>query len=98
MDFVSFIRDKCIKHMGLDALYQMPGVSQVECEVIDQRRWVQIVRAIYKIQFFSDVHYVAIEFTEPLTEIQEGSGNKPEEWNYYEVVPQEVKVIKYVAK
>jgi hypothetical protein len=98
MDVVEYIKSKCIADGYLDGLYQYPGVSEVECEAIDQRRWVQVLRAVYKVEGMDGTKYVAIEFTEPLTEMQEGSQDGPEDWAYYEVTPQEVTVIKYVPK
>lgn len=97
-DTVEYIKSKCIVFGGRDALYELPGVSEVECEVIEQRRWVQKVRVVYKIENMNTVDYVAIEYTEPLTEMQEGSEDSPNHWKYYQVFAEEVKVIKYVQK
>lgn len=71
-----------------NVLDEVDGAEIVEDEMIDQRRWVTVHRAVLR----KGTELVGLDYEAPSTEMQEGGDF---DWSFYEVEPYEVTVTKY---
>ena len=69
-------------------LDEIDGAEIVEDEIIDQRRWVTVNRAVLR----KGDELVGLDYESPSTEMQDGGDF---DWEFYNVEPYEVTVTKY---
>lgn len=78
------------EHPFWDCLEEIdPDAKHLDTEIISEHRWFDRVAQYYKL---TDDTFVAIEFNEPSTEMQEG---QPYSSKAYLVEPYEITVTKY---
>lgn len=70
-------------------------VERVDSDFEEGGRWYNIESNVYKVEQNGEVAYFELQREVPATEFQEGMDLS---YGFYEVVPQEVTVIKYVPK
>lgn len=73
---------------------EFDGYNIVESEILDQRRWVTVMRDIVTHEGFPD-EYASVTYEEGSTEMQEGDRDNT---LFQKVVPKEVTVVKYVVE